>query len=129
MLRTRARVLAVLGLIGFLPFAPAVLNGVLSPLARRCEWKSFETMSVWVVDTVHYQTCEFGLSWPFENLVSMLASGSPALVGTAFALVLLAGALPGTLGYVIWRALRRQHDRLPPAPNVFKNSGGQEKGR
>jgi hypothetical protein len=113
-----------LALSVFLPFAPAVLNGVLSPLARRCEWESFETMWVRVVTTVHYQTCEFGLSWPFESLVSTLASGSPVLAGTAFALVLLAGALPGALGYVIWRGLRRQRDRVPAAPTVSKNSSG-----
>jgi hypothetical protein len=120
MLRTRACVLAVIGFLGFLPFAPAALNRVLSPLARRCEWKSFETMWVWVVDTVHYQTCEFGLPWPFESVVSMLGSGSPVLAGAAFALVLLAGALPSALVYVIWKSIRRQQDCFHPAPNVSK---------
>ncbi len=120
MLSTRSRVLAVLGLVGFLPFAPAILNAFLSPLARRCQWKSFETMSVWVVETVRYQTCEFGLFWPFERLVSMLASGNAVLAGTAFVMVLVALALPTALVYVIWRRLRRRHDRVPPAPTYPK---------
>jgi hypothetical protein len=106
--KTLAPFLALITVISLLALSPRLLHSILTPLAHSCtrEFYSFPypELGVGGQQLSEYEWCEFGLPQPFEVIVAMLASGSPASAFVATLLLMLLGAVSG----VAWATFRKK---------------------
>jgi hypothetical protein len=100
--------LALITVIPLLALSPRLLHSILTPLAHSCtrEFYNFlyPALRIGGQQLSEYEWCQFGLPQPFEAIVAMLASGSPASAFVATLLLMLLGAV----SWVTWATFRKK---------------------